>query len=171
MKRIMLTLVTILFCSLIATAQKRSIVKLNIGPELAFPTGDFSNFYSFGIGGTAQVEIPLQEKLQGVAYGGVVFYNGKSAGSGLKNKGVTIIPIRIGLKQFLAGSIYGAVQAGLGIIGGPDAFSGTTFSYSPQIGYEFNSKSGKAIDASFKYDAYTKSGTISSLGFRIGFVL
>lgn len=149
-------------------AQKKDNVKLSVGAELAFASGDFSNSHSFGIGGSGQLEIPIQEKLNGVAYGGILFYNGKSAGAGLKNKGVTIIPVRVGVKYFLTGSVYTNLQAGLGFIGGSG--TGTSFSYSPQIGYEFQTNSGKSIDLTFKYDAYTK-GSLSSFGFRLAYIL
>lgn len=152
----------------IAFAQKKDNIKLSVGAELAFATGNFSNTHSFGIGGSGQLEIPIQEKLNGVAYGGVIFYNGKSAGSGIKNKGITIVPIRVGIKYFLTGSVYTNLQLGLGLLGG--AASGTAFSYSPQIGYEFQTNSGKSLDATFKYDGYSKDGTLGSFGVRLGYI-
>lgn len=149
-------------------SQKKDNVKFSVGAELAFTTGNFSNTHSFGIGSTGQLEIPLQEKLNGIAYGGIMFFNGKSSGSGLKFKGVTIIPVRVGIKYFLTGSVYTNLQAGLGFIGGYG--SGTSFSYSPQLGYEFQTNSGKSIDLTLKYDAYTK-GSLSSFGFRLAYIL
>jgi hypothetical protein len=169
MKKLILSAAVILFMSAICIAQKDNSFKISVGPEFALTTGDFSNSHSFGFGGSAQIEIPVQDKLQGVAYGGIVFYNGKSNGVGSKNKGVTIIPVRVGVKYFLTPGIYGGLQAGLGFLG--NAATGTAFSYSPQIGYEFKTNNGKAIDATLKYDAYSKNGTLSSFGFRIGFVL
>lgn len=168
MKKLLLSAAVILFASAACVAQRDNKFKISVGPELAFTTGSFSSTHSFGIGGSGQIEIPFQDKLQGIAYGGVVFYNGKSAGSGIKNKGVTIVPLRIGVKYFLVGSVYGGLQAGLGFLGG--AASGTAFSYSPQIGYEFQTNSGKSIDATFKYDAYSKNGTLGSLGLRLAYI-
>jgi hypothetical protein len=153
----------------IAFAQKKDNVKFSVGAELAFASGNLSNTHSFGLGGTALVEIPIQEKLNAVAYGGILFYNGKSAGVGLKNKGLTIIPIRVGVKYFLTGSVYTSFQAGLGFLGSYG--TGTAFSYSPQIGYEFQTNSGKAIDLTFKYDGYSKNGSIGSFGFRLAYIL
>ncbi|MES2850134.1 MAG: hypothetical protein V4685_13835 [Bacteroidota bacterium] len=168
-KLILLTAVTI-FASAVCVAQKREGLKLSVGPELAFTTGSFSNTHSIGIGGTAQLEIKLQEKLQGVAYGGFMFYNGKSViTSSTKNVGQTIIPIRIGVKYFLAGSIYGSLQAGVGLLS--NYYTGSAFSYSPQVGYEFETKNGKSIDATLKYDGYAKSGGgIGSFGLRIAYI-
>ncbi len=154
--------------SLFAAAQGKDGMKFSVGAELGFASGGFSNTHSIGIGGSAQVEIPLKDKLNGVAYGGILMYNGKSAGGGVKYKGQTIIPLRVGVKYFLTEGIYGQFQAGLGFL--TSFGSGTAFSYSPQVGYEFKTKSGKAVDATFKYDAYTKSGTIGAIGFRLAYV-
>jgi len=149
-------------------SQKKDNVKLSLGAELALTTGNFSNTHSLGIGATGQVEIPLQEKLNGIAYGGIMLYNGKSYGPGLKFKGATIIPLRVGIKYFLTGSVYTNLQAGIGFIGGYG--TGTSFSYSPQIGYEFQTNSGKSIDLTFKFDGYTK-GSLSSFGLRLAYIL
>lgn len=170
MKKLLLSVAVILFASAACLAQKDNKFKFSVGAELALTSGGFSNTHSFGVGGTGQIEIPLQDKLQGVAYGGIMFYNGKSNGSGSKYKGATIIPLRVGLKYFLTGSVYGGLQAGLGFISGFSPYSGTAFSYSPQIGYEFQTNSGKSIDATFKYDAYSKSGTLGSLGLRLAYI-
>ena len=169
-KVIFLTAVT-LFISADCIAQKKEGLKLSVGPELAFTSGNFSNTHSFGIGGTAQLEFKLQEKLQGVAYGGFMFYNGKSNSVSANSKyvGQTIIPLRIGIKYFLAGSIYGSLQAGLGLLS--NYYTGSALSYSPQIGYEFETKNGKSIDATFKFDGYAKSGGgIGSFGLRVAYI-
>ena len=165
-------LVSLAACCILSTgfAQKKDNVKLSVGAELALTTGGFSYTHSFGIGATGQVEIPLQEKLNGIAYGGILFFNGKSNGPGTKNKGATIIPVRIGVKYFLTGSVYGGLQAGLSSIGGFSSYSGTAFSYSPQIGYEFQTNSGKSIDLTFKYETYAV-GTLSAFGFRLAYIL
>jgi hypothetical protein len=163
-------LVSLASCCILTTAlaQKKDNVKLSLGAELALTTGGFSNTHSFGIGATGQLEIPIQEKLNGIAYGGIMLYNGKSYGPGLKFKGATIIPVRVGIKYFLTGSVYTNLQAGLGFIGGYG--TGTAFSYSPQLGYEFQTNSGKSIDLTLKYDAYTK-GSLSSFGLRLAYIL
>jgi len=151
-------------------AQNKDGMKFSVGAELGFASGGFSNTHSIGIGGSAQLEIPLQDKLNGVAYGGILMYNGKAKinDPSSKNVGQTIIPLRVGVKYFLTDGIYGSFQAGLGFFG--NFVSGTAFSYSPQIGYEFKTKSGKAVDATVKYDAYAKSGTKGALGFRLAYV-
>lgn len=156
--------------SSLVMAQRQPAFKFSIGPELSIPTGNFSTGWSFGIGGTAQAEIKLQDNLNGTATTGIIFYNGKSLGGGVKNTGLTIIPIRVGGKYFFTEGIYGAAQIGVGIL---NRGFGTAFAYSPQLGYEFKTKSNKAIDATFKYDGYSAKsdvGTLGALGFRLAYI-
>ena len=167
MKKIIVTTIIFFCVTAVSFAQDKNI-KLSAGLELAFPSGTLSASQSFGIGGTAQLEIPLQKKLMGVAYGGIIFFKGKSLGSGLNNAGISIIPVRVGVKYYLTGSVYGGFQAGLGFI---NRGVGTAFSYSPQLGYEFKTNSGKSIDVAFKYDGNAKSGgSFSSFGVRLAYV-
>lgn len=170
MKKLLLVTVITLFISAAGFAQTESSFKISIGAELSFPTGDFSQTHAFGIGGTAQVEFPVQDKLSATATGGVLFYNGKSipGASGTKYSGINIIPIRVGLKNFFATGFYGAAQIGVGFI---NRGIGTAFAYSPQLGYEFDSKSGKSFDISIKYDGYAKSGGLGAFGIRVAKVL
>lgn len=159
------------FCfSMVVFAQDQRGFKFSAGPELSFATGSFSNTSSFGIGATAQADISLQPNLYGTLTGGIHFFNGKSiAGTSTKNTGPTIIPVRVGVKYFVAGRVYGAVQMGVAFISNNMFYNGTAFAYSPQLGYEFNTKSGRAVDATLKYDGYTKNG-IGALGFRLAYV-
>jgi len=168
MKKIFLFAVSVMLISSAGFAQQDNKFKFSVGAELGIATGNFSNGYSFGIGGTGQIEFPIQDKFRGTATGGIVFYNGKSIGNGVKNTGLTVIPIRVGGKYYITSSVYGALQLGVGFL---NKGLGTAFAYSPQIGYEFLSKNNKPIDIGFKYDAYAKNGTLGSLGIRLAFVL
>ncbi len=169
-KLIVFTLLS--FCtSMIVFAQDQPKFKFIVGPELSFATGSFSNNSSFGIGATGQADISLKEKLYGTITSGIHFFNGKSIpGSGsTKNTGPTIIPVRIGVKYFVVGGVYGAFQMGAAFISNNMNYNGTAFAYSPQLGYEFRTKTGRAVDATFKYDGYSKNG-IGALGFRLAYV-
>jgi hypothetical protein len=148
-------------------AQTDSKFKFSFGPELSLATGAFSDTHSFGIGASVQAEVLLQEHLYGTATFGLISYNGKSYGSGTKFKGETFLPLRVGAKYFLSGGVYGALQAGVAFLNNG---GGTAFAYSPQLGYEFKTKTDKAIDASFKYDGYSKNGTLGAVGVRIAYI-
>ena len=172
MKKLLLSAIAITVISLSASAQDRSSFRFSVGAELGIPTGGFSSSHSFGIGGTAQAEISLQENLMGTATAGFLIFKGKSIPntSNANFPEQTIIPIRIGVKYFLTTGIYGAFQTGVGFLG--NNASGTAFAYSPQIGYEFESKNNKSFDISLKYDGYAKSGgSIGYFGIRLAKVL
>lgn len=167
-KIIVFTLVTFL-TSTIIMAQTDSKFRFSVGPELSFALGSFSNSHSIGIGGSAQAEISLQEHLYGTATFGVIAYNGKSIpNTNSTTKMQIIIPLRVGAKYFLSGGIYVAAQMGVGFLN--NYYTGTSFSYSPQIGYEFKTKSDKALDATFKYEGYSKDGTLGAIGFRLAYI-
>lgn len=167
MKKIIASILVMIGATSIATAQFDSKFKVSLGPELSFASGAFSNTHSFGIGGTIQTEVLLQDHLYGTATFGIISYNGKSNGAGTKYKGQTFLPLRVGAKYFLSGGVYGALQMGVAFLNNG---GGTAFAYSPQLGYEFKTKTDKAVDASFKYDGYSKNGTLGALGIRVAYI-
>lgn len=168
MKKISLVFFTLLTITLAGKSQNANF-KVSVGAELGFPTGNFSSTHSIGFGGTAQIEFPVQDKLSATATGGILFYNGKSISGGAKNVGQNIIPIRIGLKNFFTTGLYGSAQIGVGFLS--NFIKGTAFAYSPQLGYEFDSKDGKSFDIAIKYDGYAKSGGLGVFGIRVAKVL
>ena len=88
----------------------------------------------------------------------------------MRNTAQTILPLRGGLKYFVAGGAYLGAQAGFAILGSYD--KNVSFAYSPLLGYEFSTKSGKSLDATLKYDAYSGSnGTIGAVGVRLAYIL
>jgi hypothetical protein len=171
MKKNILFTVIILAISMAGFAQEGSNIRFSVGAELGIATGGFYETHSIGVGGTAQLEILLQEKLKATATSGVLVFNGKSipAGSSAKYTGQVIIPLRVGVKYFLTPGIYGAFQMGVGFLS--NYAKGTAFAFSPQVGYEFITNNGKPIDVSVKYDGYAKSGTIGFFGVRVAKVL
>jgi hypothetical protein len=174
MKKLILTASMILMISCLGFAQERKLT-FSIGPELSFPSGSFAETHSIGTGGTAQVEVLLQDKLKGIATVGVLGYLGKSVTiNNVKYKypGITMIPVKIGAKYYLSGGIYGAAEIGVAFRGNYEAYSGTSFAYTPlMLGYEFRTKSDKAIDASVKYDATSgHGGTLGAIGIRLAYI-
>jgi hypothetical protein len=167
MKKIILLALIVLTTSSIVFAQSQAGFKFSVGPELGFPSGSFSNSHSIGIGVTGQAEVSLQDHLYGTITGGVIAYNGKSSSAGYKYKGTTVVPLRVGVKYFLSGGIYAALQTGIAFLNNG---GGTAFAYSPQAGYEFKTKNDKKIDLTFKYDGYSKNGTIGAIGFRLAYI-
>jgi hypothetical protein len=169
MKKITLAILSIAI-SFGAFAQKEDDKKLHfsIGPEVGFATGDFSLTHSVGFGATGQAEYNVGTGTDITFTVGYLSYVGKSAGSGIKFKAAGILPLKAGVKYVLTGSLYGAAQLGVGIFNNG---GGSAFAYTPMIGYEFSTNSGKAIDASLKYDGYSKnSANLGSVGIRLAYI-
>ena len=168
MKKIFLAITGIAFFSG-AFAQKETdnSFRFSVGPEIGFATGDFNITHSVGIGATVQGEFNVFTGTNLTLTTGYISYAGKSAGSGIKYKAAGILPLKAGVKYFLSEGFYGAAQLGAGFFNNG---GGTAFAYTPMLGYEFNTKSGKAVDASFKYDGYSiNKATLGSIGFRLAY--
>jgi hypothetical protein len=119
-----------------------------IGPNLALPLGDFGKGFSFGLGATAQVEIPLSDNLKGVGSVGYTSFFGKTitasyvdpisgqtVTSNFKNPSVGLIPILVGARFYPSEQFFIGAQIGLGILTGGGS-STSAFDYYPQIGYD-----------------------------------
>jgi len=173
MKKIIVLMMVAICTSCIVMAQYSPGFRFSVGPELDLATGVFRQTHSVGVGASIQIEKSLQQNLYATASTGISIYGGKSTSGSYANKNVTIIPIKVGIKYFLVGGVYAAAQLGVGIFGNNTNFNGTHFAYTPQFGYEFKTKSGKAVDASFKYDGYSAGssiGTLESVGFRVAYI-
>ncbi|MEO7767953.1 MAG: hypothetical protein ABIS01_11020 [Ferruginibacter sp.] len=174
MKKLILSAALIM--TLVITAFAQNEVQSNkfsfsAGPEAGFATGSFSGTHSVGIGGSAQAEYFVMDKLKATVTIGLLTYVGKSYSSNTDNAAQSIIPLRIGGKYFLTGGLYGGAQLGVAFLG--NFYKGTAFAYSPlMLGYEFKTKSAKSIDATIKYDGYTGAGagTIGAFGARLAYV-
>lgn len=169
MKKLIVSAIIICICSLAAFAQNDDKISFSAGPELSFAAGSFSNTHSIGTGGSVQAEYYVMDHLKATATMGVLVYRGTSGPvAKTRNSGQTIIPVRIGGKYSLMGGVYAGLQTGIGFLRG--YYKTTSFAYSPLAGYEFKTKSGKSIDATLKYDAYSGSnGTIGAVGFRLAY--
>lgn len=170
MKKLLFLTMMTLGLTVYSSAQGIGKLKFSVGPELMFAAGDFSTTNGLGIGGTAQLEIYLKENLSVTGITGFNTFLGKSAGSGVKYKNATIIPIRVGGRIYPGLGFHLGAQVGVGFIN--IAGEGRTgFAYSPQIGYNFKTLKGKAIDATLKYDGYAISGgSIAAVGIRLAYV-
>lgn len=171
MKKIILSILVVTAVYTASFAQNENNFSFSAGAELSFPSGSFSNTHTVGTGATVQAEYFVMEKLKATATFGVLAYLGNS-------RAQTIIPLRAGGKYFFTEGFYAGLQTGVGFLSG--TYTGTTFAYSPLVGYEFKTKSDKSIDATLKYDAYSGSeydvtarsgvGTIGAIGFRLAYV-
>lgn len=165
-----------LLLSCVATglkAQGDGDTKLNVGAELMFPSGSLSTTHSMGIGGSVQLEHFFQNKLSGLAYFGYQNYFGKSVGNGtnFKFSNYNVIPVRLGARYYLGDALHAGAQMGIGFVGASGS-SNMALAYSLQLGYNFNTKKGRAVDMAIKYDGFARSGgSINSFGIRVGYNL
>jgi hypothetical protein len=167
MKNIFAVIAITAICSATHAQNSDKKFHFSVGPEVGFATGDFNNTHSVGIGATIQAENNIGGSTNITLTTGYMSYAGKSAGAGIKYKAAGIIPLKAGIKYFLSGGFYGLAQLGAGFFNNS---GGTAFAYSPVIGYEFNTNSGKAIDASLKYDGYSKNNAnLGSVGVRLAY--
>ena len=173
-----------------AFAQKKkfndSKFHFSAGAELGIATGPFSDAHSVGFGVSGQAEYTIADKTNVTATVGVIGYPGRKVANnnGYRYSNTTIVPIKAGIKYFLTGGFYTAAQLGVGIFDnyvdvktttpgypyGTYYGSETAIAFTPMLGYEFQSNSGKAFDASFKYDLYARQGgAFGSVGLRLAY--
>jgi len=131
-----------LFITTSASAQ----TKLGVGLNLGVPT---SNGYSFAVGGDARVQFDVSKQISIPVTTGYTHFIGKD---NVPDYGY--IPLKTGVKVFFDQS--GSGLYGLGEIGaafGVSSGAGTSFLYSPALGYSWSS----GLDLGVKYEGLSKN--------------
>lgn len=153
--------------SVAVKAQDTRPLKFSIGLEAALPVGDFADASSFGIGGSAQADYLVAEKLALTLNAGYISFQGKDyelGGVTYKTGSTGFIPVLAGFKYDLTPQLYGSAQ--LGVTFSDEKDSGSVFTYAPGLGYKFSEN----FDALLKYTGYSKDGsTASTVGLRIAY--
>ena len=143
--------------------------KLGIGAEFAFPTGNFGDVYDFGYGGSLQFQTPIANKLNFIATGGYLNFQGKENALGgtftAPDRG--FIPLKVGARYFLAENFYAGGELGAAI--GTGSGSSTAFVYTPHIGIEFPVADKSTIDLGARYEAWSNNGTSRFVGLRLAY--
>ena len=165
--------ITLLTASICQAQSAKSIAKkiqAGINIEAAFPTGNFSNAYSFGIGGSVMGRYALSDKTNLTASLGYLNFSGKSVTETYDDEGAPQtqtykvpsmhgVPLRLGANYLLGTTIF--VQ---GEIGAAFMKGGTAFLYTPGIGARFSN-----LEVEAKYEGWSKNGTLSFFGIRAGY--
>ena len=150
--------------------------RLSVGPEVGLPIAGFSNAYSWYIGGSAQLDIPVANKLYvtvNAGYEDLMVKNGEFPGRNLQ-----LIPAKAGLKYFLLDNfLYVQAQAGATFLGNKtDALADKSagFTYSPQVGVLLKIANKNYIDVGFRYEQvvngfYNGGTNLSTLGLRVAY--
>jgi len=139
--------------------------KFNIGVEAGLPVGDASNLYTTFLGASIKYEYPVAES---VFVTGSVGYNAGLIKSEIKDalgfqSAYSYIPLKAGLKYYVQEGFF--VEGQLGATISTESGAGAAFTYAPGIGYTFDG----GFEAGVRYEAWSKNGTTSQIGLRIGY--
>ena len=138
---------------------------LGIGLNVGVPTSDA---YSFAIGGDLRYQFNVDKQLSIPVTAGYTHLSGKEIGnSGVNYESFGYIPVKAGAKYFFneSGSgLYGLAE--LGPAFGTNEGSGTSFVYSPAIGYSWDN----GLDLGAKYEGLSKnSANTGYFGLRLAY--
>lgn len=171
MKKVLLiaALTTVSFAGFSQDKKESKPLSFSVGVDAGLPIGDFGDGYSFGIGGSAQADYKVADKLALTLNTGYMSYSGKSIsvlGVSIKNPSLGVIPIMAGTRYWFSENLYGSAQLGVSIW----SFSGgggseTSFTWAPGIGYRFSN-----IDLLLKYNSINATGgALGSIGLRAAY--
>ncbi|MDQ1138992.1 hypothetical protein [Pedobacter agri] len=150
--------VVALFFSTNVNAQSKN---LGIGLNVGIPTSDA---YSVAIGGDLRYQFNVDKQLSIPVTAGYTSFSVKDEFGG---GSFGYIPAKVGAKYFFneSGSgIYGLAELGAGF--GTNKGSGTSFVYSPAIGYAWDS----GLDLGVKYEGLAQNGTSTGyVGLRLAY--
>lgn len=161
MKKVLLATMLFVGIAVSGFAQKGGS-NFSVGVEAGLPVGNISNSHSFVIGGSLKYEAPIATGTNFTLTAGYSSFQGKTVGP-IKFGAFGAIPVKAGIKYFLADAFYGEAQLGAAFY--TQSGGGTAFAYSPGIGYKFSD----VIDLGVRYEAWSKNGTVSQIGARLGF--
>jgi len=158
--------VVALFFTTSANAQK-----LGVGVNVGIPTSDS---YNFAAGADLRYQFDVDKQLSIPITAGYTHLFAKDFSATVGNTTVTVngtdfgyIPVKAGAKYFFdeSGSgIYGLAE--LGAAFGTSSGSGTSFVYSPAIGYAWSN----GLDLGLKYEGLSKSSANTGyFGLRIAY--
>ncbi|GGI25906.1 outer membrane beta-barrel protein [Pedobacter mendelii] len=148
--------VVALFFSTNVNAQ--SSQKLGIGLNVGIPT---TEGYSFAIGGDLRYQFDIDKQLSIPVTAGYTNFKVKDFDASFG-----VIPVKAGVKYFFNDSgagAYGLAELGAGF--GTNKGSGTSFVYSPAIGYSWSN----GLDLAAKYEGYSNNGSIGYAGIRLAY--
>lgn len=161
MKKFLLALVLLSGAAFSSFAQSSSSTgKFSIGLEAGLPVGDVKNISNLFIGGSLKYDQPIATGTFFTISGGYTSLKFKDEVGG---GSASFIPVKVGIKYFLAESFYGEAQIGAAF--GAKNADGTAFAYSPGIGYAF----GGGLDLGVRYEGWSKDGTISQVAARLAY--
>jgi hypothetical protein len=169
MKKILLTFALLAGVTLAAFAQKTTGGKFSIGIDAGVIVGDVSDMANLAIGGSVKYDKPIFNKTSvslSAGYSYLPYTNDyKIALTGYESSqsgGEGYIPLKAGLKYMFNDIFYGEGQVGAAIA---TTGGGTAFLYAPGVGM----KLGQTADFGVRYEAWSKTSTISQFALRLAY--
>jgi len=161
----LLYLIALVCFSFCAKAQQYAVpdtIRYSIGLDGEFPSGNLTNSYSYGLGISAQIDVPLSPKWYFTGNIGFESFfpdgysgNNPEAIQGLKVSNFDVAPIKVGIKYFLIRTFYLQAEAGEAVLVDKSSVYGLhSFApvFAPQLGLLFKLHHKNYIDAGFRYE-------------------
>ncbi|RAJ31657.1 outer membrane beta-barrel protein [Pedobacter cryoconitis] len=174
MKRLfLLTAIAGIFAVSNVSAQRKdpamSGQKLGIGVDFALPTGTTNDYYKLGVGGSLQFQTPIAHNLNFTGSAGYLSFTGKEyLGGILKTPTYAAIPLKAGLRYFVAENFYVGGELGAAI--GTSSGANTAFVYSPGAGFEFPVANKSTVEIGARYEGWSSGNNVNSYVPVKGFV-
>lgn len=141
--------------------------KIGLGATIAFPVGDYSHTANYGTGVSLLYQQAIAADLSFTVEVGYLRFHGKEIFENIKYK-AGFVPIKVGGRYYFGDHFYGSGQAGISISTANGVGSGTSFAYSPGLGYEFAVSHTGSLDLGIHYEGWTrKSATASFAGLSL----
>lgn len=170
MKKVLLLLTVLCGLSISSFAQSGSGSKWNLGIDAGLPLGNLGDVYSFAGGVSLKYEhalAPATFLTFSAGYQRFFFTSDVKDGLellGIDKSGVSLIPVKAGLKHYFDKGFFGEVQAGAAF--STEENGSTSFVYAPAIGYTFTS----GFEAGIRYEGYSDEGNNNGMmALRLGY--
>jgi hypothetical protein len=135
--------------------------RLGFGVDPGIPT---SKAFQYALGGDIRLQNQFSNRIAGTVTAGFSHYFEKDhyADFPQYSSPFNVIPVKAGIKFFLADNLYAGGEAGAGF--GMEEW-GTSFLWSPSLGLAFAS----GIDLSVKYEDYTRHSATKDIALRLAY--
>ncbi|WP_342644824.1 hypothetical protein [Mucilaginibacter sp. CSA2-8R] len=155
-------LITLSSCLLTAaTASAQSSWHVGFGVNAGPATGEA---FKYTLGGDIRAEKMFSNRVTGTLSAGFTHFFEKDHFRSYSQYGspYNVIPVKAGVKYFAGRQFYLAGELGAGF-----AFEqwGTSFLWSPSVGFAFNN----GLDLSLRYEDFTKSPATKAVSLRLGY--
>lgn len=156
MKKLLLSLALVAGLGVAVNAQTKKDpamggTKVGIGADFAFPMGDFGDVMDYGVGGSLNLQVPVANKLNFVGEAGYLSFTSKEILGKTFSTGA--VPLKAGLRYFLAENFYAQGQVGAAI--STEDGGKTGFLYAPSVGVEFPVADKMSIDFGARYEGWS----------------